>query len=93
METPATPCNIHDEVEQQDIIGFDAGFDTDENTDEETDPLTDSDPLDEEFHAINTFVDNLIVKTPRQPCHTQTDLPDSCLGMSAYYTQNAHGLW
>ena len=47
METPATPCNIHDEVEQQDIIGFDAGFDTDEDTDEKTDPLTDSDPLDE----------------------------------------------
>jgi hypothetical protein len=93
METPATPCNIHDEVEQQNIIGFDAGFDTDEDTDEETDPLTDSNPLNEEFHAINTFVNNLIVKPPRQPCHTQTDLPDSCLDMSAYCTQNAHGLW
>ncbi len=72
---------------------MDAGFNTYENTDEETDPLTDSDPLDEEFHVINTFVDNVIVKAPWQPCHMLTDLPDSCLDMSAYFTQNAHGLW
>jgi hypothetical protein len=92
METPVTPCNIHDEVEQQDIIGFDAGFNTDEDTDEETDHLTDSNSFDEEFHEINTFINNLIIKAPWQSCHTQTNLPDSCLDMSAHCTQT-HGLW
>ena len=36
-------------------------FDTND-TDDDTDPLTDPDLLNEEFHAINTFVNNLIVK-------------------------------
>jgi hypothetical protein len=38
-------------------------FDTND-TDDDTDPPTDTEPLDEEFHAINTFVNNLIVEAP-----------------------------
>ncbi len=93
-ETPATSHNIHDEAEQHDT-GFDANFDTND-TDDDTDPLTDPDPLDEEFHSINTFVNYLMFEAPQQSHPTppiQADLPDSCLDMSAYCTQNAHGLW
>jgi hypothetical protein len=93
-KTPVTPHNNHDEAEQHDT-GSDANLNTND-TDDDIDPLTDLDPLDEEFHAINTFVNNLIGKTPRRSLltpPTQADLPDSCLDMSAYCTQNAHGLW
>jgi hypothetical protein len=58
--------------------------------------LTNPDPLDEEFHAINTLVNSLTVAVPTC-CHATTlakaDLPDRCLDMSTYCTQNAHGLW
>jgi hypothetical protein len=75
---------------------FDANFDDGDSTIDNTASLTNTNPLDEEFHVIDAFVNSLIVTTPlrhRATTLAKADLPDKCLDMSTYCTQNAHGLW
>ena len=52
--------------------------------------------LDEEFRAIDAFVNTLVGTKPS--CYRTTKLakvdpPDGCVDMSTYCIQNAHGLW
>jgi secreted trypsin-like serine protease len=66
------------------------------NKNEDTIDTVDYDPLDKEFCAIDTFVNNLAVA--KQQRYLTTKLakvgpPDGCVNMSTYCTQNAHGLW
>ncbi len=74
-------------------VEFDANFDDDDDDAVDDAPtLTNPDPLDEEFHAINTLVNSLTVAVPTR-CRATTlakaDLPDRCFDMSTYCTQNA----
>ncbi len=76
-------------------VEFDANLDNDDDTIDNAPHLTDPNPLDAEFYVINTFINSLIVAAPpRRHAMTlvNTDLPDRCLDMSAYCTQNAHSL-
>ena len=74
-------------------VEFDA--DSDDNNDDTIDN-DHCDPLDEEFRAIDTFVNSLaVVKPPhyRVTKLAKVDPTDVCVDISTYYTQNAHGLW
>jgi hypothetical protein len=74
-------------------VEFDAN--TADNNEDTIDTI-DYNPLDEEFRAIDTFVNSLAVAKPS--CYRTTKLakvdpPGGCVDMSTYCTKNAHGLW
>jgi hypothetical protein len=78
------------------VDSSDVDFDTNPaDNDDDTIDNADCDPLDEEFHAIDTFVNSLTVAMPprrRTTTLAKADMPDECLDTSTYCTQNAHGL-
>ena len=96
IENLTTTMAVGVEVETTDDfsdVEFDANF---ANNDDDTVDNANCDPLDEEFRATATFVKSLAAAKP--PCYRATKLakvalPDGCVDMSTYCTQNAHGLW
>ena len=77
-----------DDTQDELVHPSDVDFDTNPaNDDNDTIDSTDRDPLNEEFRAIDTFVNSLPVAMP--PCRRVTtlakaDLPDECLDTSPY---------
>jgi hypothetical protein len=101
-----SPVTYADDVQEVDLlhhsddppdVQFDANFDNnDDDMIEDTPTLTNPDLLDEESDAINTLVNSLTVAVPthsRATTLAKAALPDRCLDMSTFCTQNAHGLW
>jgi hypothetical protein len=85
-----------DDRQDKPVDSSDVGFDTNPaNDDNDTIDDADCDPLDEEFRAIDTFVNSLTVAMPprrRATTLAKADMPNECLDTSTYCTQNAHGL-
>ncbi len=90
--TPVTNNVVTTMTDNSSDVEFDAN--TADNNKDTTDTI-DYDPLDEEFCAIDTFVNSLAVtklSRHRTMKLAKVDPPNGCVDMSTYCTQNSHGL-